>query len=161
MYMTSPTRIAPSAISAQPHHSNPPLPEVSVPVVCGVTCTVVVRLVTEVVLFVRVSVTVFVFGGSVTVSVVVRVRVSVVWPVVVVPVSVVATGSAVAVGAVSDAAVAVERLVLACDATLDAADLASWATFPEPHPPINQASAAPATSAGISFRSTNTCIDLP
>jgi hypothetical protein len=50
MNITSPTRIAPRAISAQPHHSKPLLPDVSVPVVCGVTCTVVVRSVTDVVL---------------------------------------------------------------------------------------------------------------
>lgn len=43
--------MAPSAISAQPHHGNPPLPEVCVlEVVAGVTCTVAVRLVTDVVL---------------------------------------------------------------------------------------------------------------
>jgi hypothetical protein len=115
MYMTSPTRIAPSAISAQPHHSNPPLPEVCVPVVCGVTCTVVVRSVTDVVLRVFVSVTVVVFGGSVTVVVAVVVLVAV-GVVVVVVVS--ATGSAVAVSDVP------ATLLLTCEATLDAADLA-------------------------------------
>jgi hypothetical protein len=109
MNITSPTRIAPSAISAQPHHSKPPLPEVWVPVVCGVTCTVVVRSVTDVVLWVFVSVTVFVFGGSVIVRVFVVVLVSVVGVVVCV---VSATGSAVAV----------DTLVLTCEATLDTAD---------------------------------------
>ena len=48
------------------------------PVVCGVTSTVVVRSVTDVVLRVLVSVTVVVFGGSVTVLVFVVVLVWVV-----------------------------------------------------------------------------------
>jgi hypothetical protein len=111
MNMTSPTTIAPSPISAHPHHSKPPLPDVCVPVVCGVTSTVVVRSVTDVVLCVLVSVTVVVFGGSVRVFVFVVVLVSVVGVVVVV---VAATGSAVAV----------DRLVLTCEATLDTSDLA-------------------------------------
>ncbi len=120
--------MAPSAISAHPHHGNPPLPDVCVlEVDAGVTCTVAVRLVTDVVLPVLVWVTVFVFGGAVTVVVVVLVPVSVdvdVLVVVVVVVSLVATGSAVPV-AVRDAAEAVVRLVLTCEATLEAADLAS------------------------------------
>ena len=116
MNMMSPTTIAPSAISAQPHHFNPLLPELSVPVVCGVTSTVVVRSVTDVVLRVLVSVTVVVFGGSVTVVVLVVVAVGVVGVVVVVVVS--ATGSDVAV---SDAPATV---LLTCEATLDATDLA-------------------------------------
>jgi hypothetical protein len=112
MNMMSPTTIAPSAISAQPHHSNPPLPDVSVPVVCGVTSTVVVRSVTDVVLRVLVSVTVVVFGGSVTVLVFV---VGLVW---VVGVVVSATGSEVAVWDVP------ATVLLTCEATLDATDLA-------------------------------------
>jgi hypothetical protein len=121
MNMTRPTTIAPSAINAHPHHCNPPLPDVCVPdVVAGATCTVAVRLVTDVVL---VWVTVFVFGGVVTVAVVVLVSVDVDVDVdgvvvVVVVVSLVATGSAVPV---PDAVV---RLLLTCEATLDAADLA-------------------------------------
>jgi hypothetical protein len=114
MYMMSPTTIAPSAISAQPHHCNPPLPDVCVPVVCGVTSTVVVRSVTDVVLRVLVSVTVVVFGGSVRVVVAVVV---VLWVgVVVVVVS--ATGSAVAVSDVP------ATVLLTWEATLDATDLA-------------------------------------
>jgi hypothetical protein len=107
MYMTSPITIAPRAISAHPHHCNPlPPPDVCVPeVVAGVTFTVVVWFVTDVVL---VLVTVFVFVGPVTVLVVVLADVFVV----VVVVSVVATGSAVV------------RLLLTSVATLDAADLA-------------------------------------
>jgi hypothetical protein len=121
MYMMSPTTIAPSAISAQPHQSNPPLPDACVPVVCGVTSTVVVRSVTEVVLRVFVSVSVVVFGGSVTVRVFVVVLVSVAGVVVVV---VSATGSAVDPLGLPDAAVAVDRLGLTSEAALDAADLA-------------------------------------
>ena len=113
MTMMSPTTIAPSAISAQPHHSNPPLPDVSAPVVCGVTSTVVVRSVTDVVLRVLVSVTVVVFGGSVTVLDFVVVLV---WAGVVVVVS--ATGSEVAVADVP------ATVLLTCEATLDATDLA-------------------------------------
>jgi hypothetical protein len=113
MYMMSPTTIAPSAISAQPHHSNPPLPAVCVPVVCGVTSTVVVRSVTDVVLRVLVSVTVVVFGGSVTVLVLV-----VVWVVGVVVVVVSATGSEVAVSDVT------ATVPLTWEVTLDATDLA-------------------------------------
>jgi hypothetical protein len=75
-----------------------------------VTSTVVVRSVTDVVLRVLVSVTVVVFGGSVTVLV----FVSVVGVVVVVS----ATGSEVAVADVP------ATVLLTCEATLDATDLA-------------------------------------
>lgn len=107
MNITSPTRIAPRAISAQPHHSKPPLPDVSVPVVCGVTCTVVVRSVTDVVLCVFVWVTVVVFGGSVIVRVFVVVSV---------------VGVVVCVVSATGSAVAVDKPVLTCEATLDTAD---------------------------------------
>jgi len=118
MNMISPTTIAPSAISAQPHHSSPPLPDASVPVAVGVTSTVVVRSVTDVVLRVLVSVTVVVFGGCVTVVVAVVVVVSVVGVVVVVVVS--ATGSAVAEAVAVSGAPA--TVLLTCEATLETAD---------------------------------------
>jgi hypothetical protein len=123
MNMASPNRTTPSAISTHTHHGGALLPDACA---LGAALAVVVW------------VTVVVFGGAVTVAVAVVVVVVVdvevevevevtvefvgeLWVVVVV-VWVVATGSAVAEA--PDAADAVVRPLLACEATLDAADLA-------------------------------------